>query len=271
MAWSVAAEDLLAYKNLTTVFSLGAGVDQWLPLQQHPALRNVSVVRLVDPAMADEMAAFALHWVLHFQRSFDQLAKLQAEHRFEQPDYVATESYPIGILGYGNIGRRIGDAFAQFGYPINGWSRSTPKQDAAAPINHFAGLDQLDDFLAASSAVVNVLPNTAATTGLLSKERLAQFAPDSVFVNVGRGTVVDEHDLVDALDNGPLRVAVLDVTDPEPPAADSPLFDHPAVVLTGHSAGATIVSSAARLIAANIKRIRGGEAAFPLLDPERGY
>lgn len=270
-AWQMTADELATFPNLAAVFSLGAGVDQWLTLQDHDQLKDVPVVRLVDPAMSDEMAAYALHWVVHFQRGFDQLAELQRQHRFEQPDYIEAESFPVGILGYGNIGRRLGDAFAHLGHPINAWSRSGGRGQPDPHVTHFIGTDDLDAFLGASKAVVNVLPNTAETAGLLDSDRLASFAQDSMFVNMGRGTVVDEAELIDALDRGPLRVAVLDVTDPEPPDPSSPLFDHPAVVLTGHTAGATLIPSASRLIAANIARLRRGEAAFPLLDPSRGY
>ncbi len=117
-----------------------------------------------------------------------------------------------------------------------------------------------------------MLPSTSATAGLLTADRLAQFVPGSIFVNVGRGTVfADEADLVAALDNGPIAAAVLDVTAPEPPAHDSPLWTHPAVTLTPHISGMTQVRSAATLITANIARLRAGEEPFPLLDRSLGY
>ena len=271
LAWEMAIDDLVSFPNLKAVFSLGAGVDQWLPLAEHERLSSVDVVRLVDPAMSDQMAAYALYWVLHHQRGFDQVAGLRQQRQFKPPTQFDESTYPVGILGYGNIGRRIGQLFIELGYPINTWTRSGGRGLPEPSITHFVGPEELDGFLAASRAVVNVLPNTDETSGLLDKDRLAAFAPGAVFVNMGRGTVVRESDLLKALDNGPLRVAVLDVTDPEPPPPSSELFEHPKVVLTGHSAGMTIVSSASRVIADNIRRLRRGEAAFPLLDPERGY
>ena len=211
----MAADDLATLPKITHVFSLGAGVDQWLPLADDDRLTDVKIVRLVDPAMSDEMAAYALHWVLHFQRSFDQLATLQQQRLFKQPTYTEAAEFAVGILGYGNIGRRVGDAFTSLGYPINGWSRTLRHELPEPGISHFAGLGELDDFLGSSQAVINVLPNTAETAGLLNPERLAAFADGAIFVNMGRGTVVREKDLLAALDSGPLRVAVLDVTDPE--------------------------------------------------------
>ncbi len=271
MAWAMPTDDLVGFPNLTHVFSLGAGADQWRGLLEDERLGEVQVVRLVDPSMSDEMAAYALHWVLHYQRSFDQMAGLQQQRRFDQPSYVEAAEFAVGIMGYGTIGRRTGRAFTDLGYPVNAWSRSSRPDQPDPRVTHYTGYDQLEAFLAASDAVVNVLPNTPETAGLLNRKRLNSFADGSMFVNMGRGTVVREADLLDALDNGPLSIAVLDVTDPEPPASSSPLFDHPQVRLTGHTAGATLISSASRVIAANVQRIRNGKEPFPIFDVGRGY
>ncbi len=271
LAWEMALEDLAVFPNLRAVFSLGAGVDQWLGLADHDELRSVDVVRLVDPAMSDQMAAYALYWTLHYQRGFDQVAGLKRQRQFKPPNQFDGAAFPIGILGHGNIGRRVGQAFIDLGYPVNAWNRSGGRGHPDPSITHFIGTDDLDAFLAASRVVVNTLPNTAETQGLLDRKRLAAFAPGSVFINMGRGTVVKEADLLKAIDDGPLRAAVLDVTDPEPPPSSSELYDHPNVVLTGHSAGMTVVTTAGRVIADNIRRLRRGEGAFPLLDHDRGY
>ncbi len=271
LAWEMALDDLAGFPNLKAVFSLGAGVDQWLTLAEHDELGSVDVVRLVDPAMSDQMAAYALYWVLHYQRGFDQVAGLRRQRQFKPPSLTDSSDHTVGILGHGSIGRRVGQAFIDLGYPINAWTRSGDRGHPDPKITHFVGREQLDDFLAASRAVVNVLPNTEETSGLLDRDRLAAFSSGSVFINMGRGTVVSESDLLKALDGGPLRAAVLDVTDPEPPPSTSELFEHPKVVLTGHSAGVTVVSTASQVIGDNIRRLRRGQAAFPLLDPERGY
>jgi len=155
------------------------------------------------------------------------------------------------------------------GYPVNAWTRSGRDDET---VRHYAGQEQLGEFLAASDAVVNVLPSTESTTGLLTADRLNQFAEGSIFVNVGRGSVLaDEAELLHALDHGPLAAAVLDVTSPEPPVDGSPLYTHPAVTLTPHISGMTQVRSAAKIIAANIKRLRAGDPPFPMLDRTRGY
>lgn len=264
IAWMMRRSDLSSFTNLQAILSLGAGTEQW----QKDGTPEVPVVRLADPEMSSEMAAYALYWVLNFQREFAKANGQQGEKVFKQPVYTQASEFPIGILGYGTIGARVGQAFLDLGYPVNAWSRSG---GASESVTHYQGLQQLDGFLANSMAVVNVLPSTPATTGLLNAARLSAFAAGSVLVNMGRGTVVDNQALMDALDNGPLRAAVLDVTSPEPLQQDSPMWTHPNLHLTPHIAGSTQVRSAARLIAANIKRMRAGEEAFPLLDRGRGY
>lgn len=265
IAWRMPRAEIAKLSNLAAIFSLGAGIDQWLV----PGMPNVPIVRLTDPEMSNEMAVYALAWVARYQRGFDQAEAFQSEGLWEMPDYTQPWDFPVGILGYGAIGSRIGQAFADLGYPVNGWSRSGR---STLGVTQYAGLDELEDFLGASSAIISVLPNTEATQGLLDAERWCQFRPDSIFVNIGRGTVVaDESDLLAALDAGRPGRAVLDVTDPEPPAEGSALFSHPKVTLTAHVAGSTQVRSAATLVAANIERLRAGQEPFPLLDRSLGY
>jgi glyoxylate/hydroxypyruvate reductase A len=265
VAWRMKRDDLASFPRLQAILSLGAGAEQW----QNPGTPDVPIVRLADPSMADEMAAYALHWVLRLQRHFDVMDEQQNARTWEMLDHVQAQNFRVGILGYGIIGSRIGRAFSDLGYPVNVWSRSG-RTDAT--VTSHAGDDELETFLGSSNAVINVLPSTTATRGLLDRTRLTQFADDAVFVNIGRGNVLEsEDDLIDAIDNGPLRAIVLDVTNPEPPEDDSPLYRHPAVHLTPHVAGSTNVRSAARLIAENVARIRAGVAPGPLVDRSRGY
>lgn len=265
VAWRMRRADLVTFTNLKAILSMGAGTEQW----QKDGTPDVPIVRLADPTMSDEMASYSVHWVTRFHRGFDVAETQQRESSWVQIDYLPASEFRVGILGYGTIGSRIGRAFSGLGYGVNAWSRSGTND---SNVTSFAGADQLEGFLGSSDAVINVLPSTDATAGLLNPVRLAQFKESSVLINIGRGTVLSSQtDLLDALDDGSLRAAVLDVTNPEPPASDSRLFSHPRVHLTPHIAGGTQLSSAAALIAANITRIRNGEAPYPVVNPSTGY
>ncbi|MDW3177173.1 MAG: glyoxylate/hydroxypyruvate reductase A [Acidimicrobiia bacterium] len=265
VAWRMKRTDLATFTGLRAILSLGAGAEQW----QKDGTPDVDIVRLADPAMSDEMAAYALHWVIRLQRGFDATDDRQRRGVWAEVDYVQAANYRVGVLGYGTIGGRIGRAFTDLGYRVNAWSRSGTDDEN---VQSFRGDHELATFLGHSDVVINVLPNTAETTGMLDSARLSQFADGAILINIGRGTVLSsEADLIEALDHGPLRAAVLDVTDPEPPHSDSPLWAHAAVHLTPHIAGSTQVASAARLVADNILRIRRGEQPFPLVDRARGY
>ncbi len=265
VAWRMKRTDLATFAGLRAILSLGAGAEQW----QKDGTPDVDIVRLADPALSNEMAAYALYWVIRLQRHLDVIEDQQHHGLWEHVDYVQAPSFRVGILGFGTIGGRIGRAFSELGYPVNAWSRSGTDD---VSVQSFQGTDELESFLGSSDAVINVLPNTEATTGLLNETTLNQFADGAVLINIGRGTVLSsEADLIEALDNGPLRAAVLDVTKPEPPAPNSPIYTHPQVHLTPHIAGSTQVRSAARLVADNIVRVQRGERPFPLLDRSLGY
>ncbi len=226
------------------------------------------MVRLAEPYMHDEMAAYVVHWVVHFQKRMDAYLEQQATATWQIEPYPTGDRYPIAVVGFGWIGQRIGRALHDLGFPINAWSRTGTTVEWATS---YAGYDHLAACLGASAAVVNVLPATAETRKLMNAERFAQCRHGALFINLGRGVTVDEADLLAALDDGRIGNAVLDVTDPEPMEPTNPLWNHPKARITPHVAGFTVVEPAATLIAANVRRIIAGEEPYPLVDPARGY
>ena len=262
--WHHDPADLLRYRQLKAILSVSAGVEQFLG----GAYPDLPIIRLSDPAMADEMAAYAVHWVVHFHRRMDTYLGLQAVPEWRPIRTVDAHGFPVGILGYGVMGRRVGEALARLGYPVGAWTRSGGQN---AGVTHYRGSDGLDRMLGASSAVINVLPLTPGTEGLMDADRLARFRRGAMYMSMGRGGTTVEADLLSALDDGPLGTAVLDVTGAEPLPAQSPLWNHPRVRITPHASGFTRARTAAPVIAANIRRLRRGEQPFPLYQPGRGY
>jgi glyoxylate/hydroxypyruvate reductase A len=148
-------------------------------------------------------------------------------------------------------------------FPVTGWSR-TPKPGS------LQGPDGLRQALASAQIVVLLLPKTPETENLLDADSLALLPPGAVILNPGRGALIDDLALLAALDRN-LGHATLDVFREEPLPPDHPFWSHPKVTVTPHIAADTRASSAARVVAENIRR---GEAGLPflhLVDRARGY
>lgn len=262
--WKIDADALHELPNLKAILLTGAGTNHLRPIDDFP---DVPIVRLADETVATDMAAYVIHWVLHFHRGMDVYRWQQDATKWQRHRYRPTRDFTVGVLGMGNIGGAVADAALALGYQVRGWSASGRER---AGVTSFAG-DQLDSFLKGCDALVNVLPLTSDTYRLLNASRLAQLPKGACLINVGRGGTVDHDALVVALDTGRLCGAALDVFSAEPLPEDSPLWSHPRVALTPHVSGSTHPETAADYIAANISRIKAGDAPFPLLDRTAGY
>jgi glyoxylate/hydroxypyruvate reductase len=174
----------------------------------------------------------------------------------------------VGILGFGTLGQVSATMLRAIGFQVSGWSR-TPKADAGVPC--FAGMDGLEAFLGQTDIVVGLLPDTPDTRGLLDAKRLAMLPRGASVVNAGRGSLVVLDDLIAALDSGHLRSAMLDVFEPEPLPAESPLWQHPAIVVTCHVAGFASRRARAEAVAQALDAERRREVLPNLYVPERGY
>lgn len=265
LVWRPPPGSMKGYPNLKAVLNLGAGVDGVL---KDPDLPDVPLVRLIDDGLAQGMAEYVTHAVLHFHRDMHRYREFQAKAEWTQIPQVDAHNRRVGILGMGHLGRTCARALLPFGFPVNGWSRA-PKE--VEGVEGFDGPDGLEAFLALSDIVVCLLPLTTETRGLLNKDVFALMPEQSYLVNAARGPVVVAEDLIAALDSGHLAGAFLDVFAKEPMPASDPLWKHPKIVVTPHIAAITLPRPAAKEVVANIKRIRKGETPIGLVDRERGY
>jgi glyoxylate/hydroxypyruvate reductase A len=172
------------------------------------------------------------------------------------------------MLGLGTIGQDTAKKFAALGFPTAGWSR-TPKN--LPGIKTFHGADGLMRLLAESDILVNVLPLTRDTRGLLDAKAFAALPKGAYFINMARGGHVVDDGLLAALNSNRLSGAVLDVFNQEPLPADHPYWTHPKVHVTPHIAGATNPRTASPGVIDNIKRLRSGRELLHRIDPKTGY
>ena len=252
--------------GLRLVQSLWAGVDRLLADASLPI--GVPLARMVDPGMNEAMAQTALWAVFALHRSFFAYAGQQQRAEWRPQPQRRADEVNVAVLGLGQMGRATALRLAANGYRVSGWSTYAKALDG---ITTHAGPAALAPVLAAAQIVVNLLPLTAATRGLLNCQTLALMPRGAGLVNLARGAHVIEADLLEALDSGHLGHAVLDVFHTEPLPADHPFWAHPKVSVLPHIAAQTDPRSAARIAAANVVALRERRRLENVVDRARGY
>ena len=195
------------------------------------------------------MAEFVLMQVLlHHRRIADSLIHRLARRWAPEPRGPVAGCH-ISILGFGPMGQAAAELLVQFGCKVTAWSR-TPKSSAI--VNVQAGWSKLDSMFLEPDLLINMLPSTEETRGLIDERRLRLLPRGAGFINVGRGDAVEQSALLRLLDAGYLSLASLDVLPSEPPAADDPVWTHPRVILTPHVASSPVPAEFAAWVATKI-------------------
>lgn len=267
VAWHPPADAFERYPNLQAVCSIGAGVDSILTC---PSLRpGIDVVRVVDPDQAQMMAGFVAWHVIGYQRSFAAYREQQRERIWRPIGQRSAQSVPVGILGFGAIGQRVATHLTLLGFPVMAWSRTAKL--ASSPVRGFHGRAGLDAMLGETEVLVNLLPLTHETRGILNHDVFASMRRGGYLIQVGRGEHLVEEDLLAALQSGQLAGAALDVFATEPPSPAHPFWAHPKIVVTPHDACDASVSAIADTLVATADAIGKGERPPHAVDRERGY
>ncbi|MCF6689381.1 glyoxylate/hydroxypyruvate reductase GhrA [Raoultella terrigena] len=263
--------EMLQGRDLKAVFALGAGVDSILSkLREHPQMLPLSIplFRLEDTGMGLQMQEYAVSQVLHWFRRFDDYQALKQQACWQPLDEYRREDFTIGIMGAGVLGAKVAQGLQAWGFPLRSWSRS---RKAWPQVQSFAGADELNEFLRETRVLINLLPNTAETVGIINQQLLAQLPDGSYVLNLARGVHVVEDDLLAALESGKLKGAMLDVFSREPLPAASPLWAHPRVAMTPHIAAVTRPQEAITYIAGTISQLERGETVSGQVDRQLGY
>ena len=218
--------------------------------------------------MAAQMQEYAISQVLHWFRRFDDYAALQREARWEPLEEYRLADFQVGVLGAGVLGGQVAQSLSRMGFPVRCWSRS---RKALPGVESFAGPDELPAFLRGTRVLINLLPNTPETVGIINAQLLAALNDNAYVLNLARGVHLVEEDLLAALDRGKVKGAMLDVFQQEPLPHESPLWRHPRVRITPHVAAVTRPEEAVAFIAQSIARIERGDMPQGQVDVARGY
>ncbi len=263
------AGSLQGLPGLRLIQSLWAGVDRLMLDSTLPP--DVPVARMVDPHMNDAMAQTALWAVLSLHRGFFDYARQQAEACWLPLPQRRADEVRVSVLGLGQMGGTVARALRAAGYAVTGWRLGAEPPASPMPVPSCSGLAALPGLLAQTDVLINLLPLTPATTGLLNAELFARLPQGASVVNLARGAHLVEADLLAALSSGHISRAVLDVfaTEPLPPA--HAFWRHPKVTVLPHAAAATDPRSAAAVVAANVQALRAGRPLAHLVSRSAGY
>ncbi len=218
------------------------------------------------------MAEYVAFAALYLHRQIPLYLRHQKQRVWDPPDQPAASGVRVGLLGTGLMGQAGGRALQSLGFEVAGWARGA-RAGSAFPIH--AGREALGAFLEDIDILINVLPRTDETTGLVDQSvfaRLGRRRPGpKYFVNAGRGDTVVQTDLIDALKSGVLHGAVLDVFTPEPLPADNPLWAMDNVLITPHVAADSNPLTIIPQVCRDVARLERGEKPAGVVDLGRGY
>jgi glyoxylate/hydroxypyruvate reductase A len=254
------------YPNLKCISSMGAGVDHLLRDPDLP--KQVSIVRLVDPYLAQDMAEFVLALIMNHLRDLNAFKIKQTESIWKPADYLRIRDVKVGIMGMGAIGKRVATELQKTGFKVIGWARTSKE---ISGITVYAGANEFPKFLNETDILVSVLPLTNETKGILNKKNLQLLPKNAFVINVGRGEQLIDEDLVTLISEGHLSGASLDVFTEEPLPKNNILWKQPRVNVTPHIASLTNPTSVAPQIVDNYYRAKEGKPLLNVVSREKGY
>jgi D-2-hydroxyacid dehydrogenase (NADP+) len=271
----VRSSSLAAASALRWIHSPAAGVGSMLT----PEFRERDIVLTNSRGIhAEAMAEHVIGVVIALFRKLPEAIRHQAARHWAHNElnggapFRLMRGAVVGILGPGAIGSAVGQLASALGARVEA-IRRRPELGAPAGVDAVFAPKDLLDRLAHWDVVVLATPLTAETQGLIGRLELAAMKRDAVLVNVGRGKLVREADLVDALRAGRLRAAALDVVEREPLDPESPLWTMPNVLITPHISGlrADYWEIATNLFMENLRRLDRGEPLLNVVDKDAGY
>ena len=269
LVWKPKADAFDGLTGLKAILSLGAGVDALL---KHKALPDAPIVRFVDGDLSQRMSDYVVAHVTMHHRLYTRFRADQKARRWTQLYPPAASETTVGIMGMGVLGQDAAKRLLPLGFTLRSWSR-TPK--AIEGVTGFAGQDSFDDFLAGTDILVNLLPLTPETDGILNMDTFRKLRRKldggPVIVNAARGGHQREADVVAALKDGTLGAASLDVFETEPLPQESPLWAIENCYITPHIAAISSETTGVRYFSQMILDHEAGKPLSNVVDRQRGY
>jgi len=246
------------------VQSSWAGVDRLC----RPGLRHDYALTGVKGIFGPLISEYVLTYLFVLERRIFDLRENQLQKRWQSKPYRLAKDVTLGIVGLGSIGQHIARTAQCYGLRVTGLNRSGNPCDGVEQV--YTGENQ-QQFFTEADYVVLTLPDTPKTRHFINADVLAIMKPSATLINVGRGSIVNEADLVHALQQGQIAAAVLDVFETEPLPTDSLLWSLPNVYVTPHFAAASFPEDVVRIFTENYHRSLRGEPLLQQIDFMLGY
>ena len=267
------AEVLAQAKQLQWIQWPAAGVDRCV---QQPALHErhlllTNLQRTMGPSMAEHVLGMMLALSRHFEFFMKQQQEAHWAREDTTPQLADLDGKTVLVVGLGGIGTEVARRVHALGMRVTATRASG--RNGPDYVSYVGLPDELPKLAKEADFIVNCAPLTPETTGIFNRQFFAGVKPGAYFISVGRGRSTITADLIDALSSGRLAGAGLDVVDPEPLPAASPLWHAPNVIITPHVSADTPVSAGQRnlVLIENLRRYTAGEPMISVVDIERGY
>lgn len=253
------------FKNIKWVHSLGAGVDKILNGIKWK--ESVLLTRMIGP-FGQKMSEYCLSYILQDYQHHFQLQTKQKERQWDPIAPIPLKEKKVVIFGTGAIGEEIAKTLSYFHMQVYGVSLSGRQKSHFKKI--YSSNTDLSELLTDADVVINTMPLTQQTR-LFFNEVLFTLLNGAMFINVGRGESVDDDALLQALNNGKVRRAILDVFHDEPLPTNSPLWSHPGVTITPHISAVTTPEEGVDYFIETLAKVERGEEITNKVDLQKGF
>lgn len=261
-------KDVLARApRINWIMTVGAGVDSVLP---NPGLRQECIITNARGIHAPQISEHVLGVILALALRLPVHVRNQTESVWQMKSHMIVAGKTLAVLGLGSIGREIARKANCLGLRVIGIKKNPAPVDY---VERVYGPDDLHQVLGEADFVVLVVPLTPETRGMIGKAELEAMKPEAFLINISRGAVVVEQELVEALQNGRIAGAALDVFEKEPLPPESPLWKMENVIVTPHNAGIRpdYTEAVSKLFCDNLVRYLSGEPLLNVVSREECY
>lgn len=257
--------DFSIFPDDAVIFSIFAGVEKTL---LNKSIRQ-PLVRLIDIEMTECMAEWCAAHVLRYHLDLDEYIKPEKnEWKSYSTERLLANQVNVGILGLGILGTATANKLRKLDFNVTGWS-TTEKN--LSGIKSLVGLNGLAKILSNSDYLILLLPITEETKNIINSGSLKMVKKGAILINAGRGGLIEDNDLLKALDSGKISRCTLDVFNEEPLPPEHPFWAHEKVTVTPHISAPTRLQSSIKSILKNIARIKKGLQPIGLVQKERFY